>query len=64
MGKTNRQEPRRTKKGESDAHKVRRDYKRELDEILTLDDDERDDVELDSHWYERHHRGERDNNER
>ena len=64
MGKTNRQEPRRTKKGESDAHKVRRDYKRELDEILTLDDDERDDVELETYRYGRHYRGERNDNER
>lgn len=46
MAKTNRQESYKTKKGESDAHKMRRVYKDTLDHLLELDEDEWEDIDL------------------
>jgi hypothetical protein len=47
MGKTFRQEPRHSKKGESDAHKLRRAYKEVIDHVLDLDEEELEDMDFD-----------------
>ena len=45
MAKTVRKESNRSKKGESDAHKIRRTYKEELDALKDLDEDELEEYE-------------------
>ena len=45
MAKTVRKESNRSKKGESDAHKMRRSYKEELEILKDLDEDELEEYE-------------------